>query len=82
MAWSKCPHCNGGYFELVGKEPANAAYKLQFVQCSSCGAPFGVTEYYNLGQLLKKQEEAVADLGQRLRSIEHSLHQIAQAMRR
>jgi transcription elongation factor Elf1 len=59
MACSKCPHCGSSSFELKEVEPSQSRYKLYFVQCSSCGAPFGITEYMNTTDMLKKQNEAI-----------------------
>jgi hypothetical protein len=82
MALSRCPHCKGGRFEVVLKEPAGSAFKMNFAQCSTCGAPFGIVDYFNLGTLLKKQEKKVEELDRRLSSIESTLQQIVQALRR
>ena len=38
-------------------------FKLMFVQCVSCGAVVGVTDYYNIGNLL---HELATKLGVRL----------------
>ena len=62
MAFSKCPHCKSGSFEIATKEPSGSAY----TQCSGCGAPFGVSDYYNLGTLLQKQEKAIDEVASRL----------------
>lgn len=82
MAYSKCGKCNGMYFETVEKEPTNSAYKVIFVQCSSCGTPVGVTGYYNEGQLLKNQEQKTAELDSKLNQIQSYVQQIANAIRR
>ena len=62
MAYSKCPHCNNTSFELKEVTPATSKYKMCFVQCSSCGVPFGVTEYMNVPSLLAKQNEALKSI--------------------
>lgn len=56
MARSTCPNpqCKGHNFELALNEPAKSAFKLQFVQCSSCGTVVGVLEYHNTAALLQK----------------------------
>ena len=59
MATSKCPHCENSSFELKEVSPSNSNFKLYFVQCRSCGAPFGVTEYMNTSAMLEKQNEAI-----------------------
>jgi len=62
MAFSRCPHCKGSSFELKEVEPSQSKYKLNFVQCSSCGAPFGVTEYMNITAMLERQNEAIRSI--------------------
>lgn len=52
MAMSKCIKCDSHRFEIKEYEPVGSAYKLMFVQCSSCGGVVGVTDYYNIGTLL------------------------------
>ncbi len=79
---SKCPHCGGGYFKVIEQEPSGSNYKLSFIQCSACNAPFGVTDFYNLGALLKQQEKAVAALSHKVEGIEHMVRQIAYALQR
>jgi len=59
MAYSKCPHCNNTFFELKEVSPSKSNFKLHFVQCSSCGSPFGVIDYMNIGSMLTKQNKAL-----------------------
>ncbi|MDT5121819.1 MAG: hypothetical protein QOC96_1301 [Acidobacteriota bacterium] len=59
MAYSTCPKCNSHSFEMKEAEPANAMYKVNFVQCSSCGAVVGVMDYFNIGVLLRKLARAL-----------------------
>ena len=59
MAYSACPKCNGHYFEMKEAEPANALYKVNFIQCSSCGAVVGVIDYFDLGTLIHKLARAL-----------------------
>jgi len=59
MAYSKCPHCGNSYFEVKEVSPSGSRYKLNFVQCSSCGAPFGVLDYMNISAMLTQQNEAI-----------------------
>lgn len=75
--WSKCAKCEGHSFRVQEVSPAGGAFKLSFIQCSSCGVPVGVMDYYNTGSLLKKQEKAIANLDGRLTRIEHAINQIA-----
>ncbi|GFE57697.1 hypothetical protein AOG1_15770 [Geobacter sp. AOG1] len=74
---SSCAKCGGGMFKVVEKEPHGSNFKVNFVQCSSCNAPIGVLDYYNLGTLMKKQEKSIDDIESRLSNIEHTLRQIA-----
>jgi uncharacterized Zn finger protein len=53
MAISACPKCGNHTFEMKLAEPHNSNYKINLVQCMSCGTVVGVTDYYNLGAELK-----------------------------
>jgi hypothetical protein len=79
---TKCPHCNSTRFELKEIEPNGSIYKLSAVQCVGCGAPSGVMDFWNIGTLLKQQEKQISDLNSRLQTMEYTLNQIAQALRR
>ncbi len=54
MATSNCVKCSSTSFEVVDSSPHNSNFKLQFVQCASCGSVVGVLEYFNIGALLEK----------------------------
>jgi hypothetical protein len=82
MAYSKCPKCEGRSFEVVEQSPENAAYKFMFVQCSGCGSPFGVADYFNIGSLLQGQKKQLQDLEGRLSTIEAALEGILNSLRR
>jgi len=64
-------------FKVVEKEPVGSNFKVMFVQCSSCGVPIGVLDYYNLGSLLQEQKKLIEALASRVSNVEHSLNQIA-----
>lgn len=53
MARSKCSKCEHTSFEVKSVEPTGYGFKVNFVQCSSCGAVVGVLDHFNIGQLLK-----------------------------
>ena len=82
MAISTCPHCQSHYFELEEISPRKGNYKMYLVQCSGCGAPAGVTDYYNSGVLLKNQEKALKAMDSRIKSIENLVAQIATVLNR
>lgn len=73
---STCAKCGGHYFEIKGFEPRGANYKQNFVQCTSCGVPVGVLDYYNVGTLLKEQEKDMEKLARRLAAVESALETI------
>lgn len=59
MAYSKCPKCDNGYFEVTENSPSKSNFKLLFVQCSSCGSVVGTMDYLNIGTLVKELENKV-----------------------
>jgi hypothetical protein len=54
MAVSNCPKCESTAFEIKAGEAKGSKHKLMFIQCASCGAVAGVTDYYNIPFLLGK----------------------------
>ena len=52
MAISACPKCDNTFFELAENSPIGSNFKFMFIQCNSCGAVVGVTDYYNIGETL------------------------------
>ncbi|MDD5394963.1 MAG: hypothetical protein PHE17_18245, partial [Thiothrix sp.] len=62
MAWSTCPKCGGHMFEIKENEPSGSAYKVMVFQCTGCGHPFGIMDYFNIGTLLQNQKKDISDL--------------------
>jgi len=54
---STCPKCSNTSFEAKEAEPRESVYKLVFIQCASCGAVVGVTDYLNVSARLDKLAE-------------------------
>jgi hypothetical protein len=50
-------------------------YPVRFVQ-----TPIGVTDYYNVGSLLKQREKTLADLQSKLSIMSQQMNQIAQLL--
>jgi len=67
MALSTCPKCNNRIFATQEYSPIGSAYKLIFIQCASCGTVVGVLDYYNIGTLIQKQNEAIRQIASHLR---------------
>lgn len=76
---SKCAHCQSMRFEIQEQEPAGSSVKLNFVQCSGCGNPIGVLEYYNSGKLLKNLEHQIKNLESQMNSIDRNVRSIEQS---
>ena len=62
MARSTCPKCDNHSFEVVIDSPSKSNFKMAYIQCTSCGAVVGVTEYYNIGNKLQELEEKIEKL--------------------
>lgn len=67
MAVSSCPKCGNFTFEMKVVEPRDSNYKLNFVQCASCGAVVGVLDYFNIGAKIAKQDEALKKIARALK---------------
>ncbi len=62
MATSKCPKCGNTSFEMKEHTPDKSNYKLEFVQCSSCGTVVGVMDYFNIGTRINEVDEKIDKL--------------------
>lgn len=49
---SRCPKCDGTSFEMAEAKITGAAYRHYFIQCSTCGSVVGVTEFFNISNLI------------------------------
>lgn len=81
MAYSKCPKCENGYFEVTENFPSKSNFKLLFVQCSVCGSVVGTMDYWNIGTLVKELEKKVG-LGTSTSTINSNLDVINQNLAR
>jgi hypothetical protein len=69
MAQTKCPHCENTRFETTVQQPKNSNFKLVFLQCGDCGAPFGVLPYYD-------ERGILVEISNRLKEIERRIQQV------
>ena len=86
---TKCPKCEKGSFTLREFEPSGGRFKMNFIQCSSCHTPVGVTEYFEIGTAMKeqnatqqKQAQQLDDVQRRVQNIEHLVSQIGDFLNR
>lgn len=82
MASSKCGHCGSHSIEVKTVAPGGSRFKLSAVQCASCGAIFGVTDFKNIGAVLEIQDKAIGEIAKRLRSVEGTTDEILRSLRR
>lgn len=66
MASSTCIKCSSHSFETREVTPNGSAFKLIFIQCSSCGGVVGVIDYFNIGHLLQQQNVVLQRIADRL----------------
>jgi hypothetical protein len=78
----KCVRCDGQAFRVQEISPSGAAHKMYAIQCSnlSCQTAIGVTDFWNLGSLLKVQEKKIVEMEKKLSSVQSSVSQIAHAL--
>jgi hypothetical protein len=67
MAHPTCPKCSSPSFESVEFTPRGSGFKLNAIQCAACGAVVGVTDYYNIGNLIIEQNEALRKIAAHLK---------------
>lgn len=78
---AKCVKCENTVFGIQEISPSGAQYKMYVVQCIVCQTPIGVTDYWNVGTLLKNQEKKMAELESQLSLIQSSVSQIARELK-
>lgn len=59
MATSTCTKCGKTQFEFKLVEPIGADYKVNFIQCNSCGGVIGVLDFYAIGELILRLAEGL-----------------------
>ena len=57
MAMSTCTKCGKTQLEVKEVTPVESNFKLNFVQCTSCGGVIGVIDYFNVGELIHRLAE-------------------------
>src|SRR5260370_23418110 len=82
MATSKCGHCGEGLFELKTIEPGGGTYKVNMVQCSTCGAVVGAVYDFNAGVMLQLQEKKIDDIAELIGRIDAGLRAVVAALNR
>jgi hypothetical protein len=82
MSISKCGKCEGTSFKLVTQEPSGSKFKLNFIQCSSCSTPFGVTDFFNTGAQMEAQNNELAAMKRQLATMENTLQRLLEAFNR
>lgn len=82
MAIPTCAKCGGHSYEVRIVEPVGSNFKQNLLQCTACGTPVGVLDFYNLGNLLKDQEKEISGLKRQLSNLESAVQQILQYVQR
>jgi len=82
MATTKCPKCSHTVFEVVGNTPEGSKFKIDFVQCKSCGTPIAAIDFYNTGSLLLEQREHINNIVKQLSEIQQTLAYLVQNINR
>ncbi len=84
MFGSTCAKCGNHSFSLVETEPAGSRVKWHFVQCSSCGVPVGVVDFFPNSAITRRMEKLdknVGALSDQLTQLQAELHRLAQKTR-
>ncbi len=83
MARSKCGSCGSSSFELADQDRIkNSNFKLTFVQCSSCGVPVGVMDYYNIGNKLEGLEKRIKNIESTIGNVDHNVVAVAELVKK
>lgn len=76
MTLSQCVKCGNKLFELVEGPVKGSNFKLNFIQCTSCGAVVGVVPYYDPGFQTHQANGKLDELKSRISNIEYSVERI------
>jgi predicted nucleic-acid-binding Zn-ribbon protein len=77
---TKCSKCENRAFKLEEINVQGSNFKMFAVQCVSCSTPFGITEFYDNGALLKEQEKAIAGLEKKIDHLQYGMGQVIHAL--
>jgi len=78
---SKCIKCGGMSFEIQEQSPGQSRYKMYFVQCVSCGAPIGVTDFYNTSDRIGVLEDKINKLSREMSNIEFQIRDLVHRLK-
>jgi uncharacterized Zn finger protein len=78
MAATKCPKCSHTVFEVVANTPEGSKFRIDFVQCKSCGTPVAAIDFYNTGSLLLEQREHITAIAKQVSEIQKTLEYLVQ----
>lgn len=73
FSFTKCGHCNGTVTKIAEIQPSGTDFKQIAICCSSCSSILGITDYFNVGNLVKMQEKEIASLKQQVTQIDYNL---------
>lgn len=79
---SKCARCENTRFELAEVSPEKSNFKFQFVQCTLCGNPVGVVDFFDTHTGIEGAKTAIKKLERKIDSLEYLLKQIVYALSR
>ena len=61
MTMPACPKCGSHSFEVQALLPQNSDHALTFVNCTKCGSAVGVMDQANVGHLVGRVLNEIAD---------------------
>lgn len=83
MATSKCGGCGSFSFEMVEKSNVRGSrFKIMFIQCSTCGVPVGVMDYFNIGNKIDELEKRVKRVEATTDNIDNNVVTLSNRIRR
>lgn len=80
MTVSTCPRCERTSFEIKEVAPTGSSFKMNFVQCKSCGTPVGVVDFHNTYAIIQKQAARFSAIEEHLLEMEKTVKAIARRL--
>lgn len=71
-----CIKCKGTFFELKTIEPNGSNFKVNVVQCSACGSPIGLVDYYDTHSSIELTNSKIKNLHDEVSQIAYDVENV------
>lgn len=79
---SKCSNCQNTTFKIQEQSPIGSAFKVNFIQCSKCGAPVGVVDYFDVHSGINSLHEKLENIKNMMSHLDYKVDEVLNNQRR